>query len=64
VRVRLNHLVQPLLNQEMVFADSAVTRTPISVGYVFLPTVRIINSLPLTAGGTLQTANMACFWPA
>lgn len=57
VRVQLTHLVQPLLNQETVFADSAVTRTIAPLGYVFLPSVKI-------AGGSLQTASIACFWPA
>jgi hypothetical protein len=57
VRVKLTHLVQPLLNREIVSADNAVTRTPAPPGYVFLPSVK-----PL--GGTLQTASIVCFWPA
>lgn len=57
VRVKLTHLLQPLLNQELVFPANAVTRTSVPAGYVFLPGAQLL-------GGSLQTADITCFWPA
>jgi hypothetical protein len=58
VRVKLTHLVQPLLNQELVFLANATTRVSVPVGYIFLPTAL------KTLGGTLQTASIICSWPS
>ena len=53
VRIKLAHLVQPLLNRELVFVANTTTRVSVPVGYVFLPSVKLL-------GGSLQTASIVC----